>query len=65
MYQIAIADPDLPAWHTLADQLPDPAVYESLTVTHDDHVLVWSVLLTDRSAMWLKLTHPEWQPHAL
>ncbi len=65
MYQIAIPDTARPDWQLIADQLPDPAVYESLTVTHDDHVLVWSVLLTDRSAMWLKLTHPEWQPHPI
>jgi hypothetical protein len=65
MYQIAIADTDREAWQAIADQLPDPAVYEPLSVTTDDQVRVWSVILTDRSAMWLKLTHPEWQPHAL
>jgi hypothetical protein len=65
MYQLAIADQAMPAWHTIADQLPDPVVYEPLSVTTQDQVQVWSVLITDRSAMWLKLTHPEWQPHAL
>ena len=65
MYQIAIADTARLEWQAIADQLPDPAVYDALTVTSDDQVQVWSVLLTDRSATWLKLTHPEWQPHPI